>query len=209
MIKIPGILEVKTIRGGNGDFNVGELQTAIGEFKIKDKILEQFQSGSYPGEFLISKIYPHSYTWYGKITIEIRASLAEVMLDSDEPDDSDTPAQASEPDPADEERTSPLAAPQAEPATPPDAITDQAPATPARSVSEEQPAVQPTSSDVELDDSELLAIFGDELAELIRDGQPVKLDPSVDRALFRSQRDWLGKRLGYSFRAASQTWHIK
>ncbi|HUD94834.1 DUF3275 family protein, partial [Sphingobium sp.] len=47
-----------------------------GEFKIKDKILEQFQSGSYPGEFLISKIYPHSYTWYGKITIEIRAMLA-------------------------------------------------------------------------------------------------------------------------------------
>ena len=36
MIKIPGTLEVKTIRGGNGDFNVGELQTAIGEFKIKD-----------------------------------------------------------------------------------------------------------------------------------------------------------------------------
>ena len=131
------------------------------------------------------------------------------MLDSDEPDDSDTAAQASEPDPADEERTSPLASPQAEPAVPPDAITDQAPATPARSVSEEQPAVQPTSSDVELDDIELLAIFGDELAELIRDGQPVKLDPSVDRALFRSQRDWLGKRLGYSFRAASQTWHIK
>ena len=114
MIKIPGTLEVKTIRGGNGDFNVGELQTAIGEFKIKDKILEQFQSGSYPGEFLISKIYPHSYTWYGKITIEIRAMLADVMLDSDDPGDSETATQATEPDPADEERSSPSIATQSE-----------------------------------------------------------------------------------------------
>lgn len=118
MIKIPGTLEVKTIRGGNGDFNVGELQTAIGEFKIKDKILEQFQSGSYPGEFLISKIYPHSYTWYGKITIEIRAMLADVMLDSDDPGDSEIATQATEPDPADEERSSPSIATQSEAATP-------------------------------------------------------------------------------------------
>lgn len=59
------------------------------------------------------------------------------------------------------------------------------------------------------EDSELLEVFGAELTELIKARQPVKLDPSVDRALFRSQRDWLGKRLNYSFRAASQTWHVK
>lgn len=208
MIKIPGTLEVKTIRGGNGDFNVGELQTAIGEFKIKDKILEQFQSGSYPGEFLISKIYPHSYTWYGKITIEIRAMLADVMLDSDDPGDSETATQATEPDPADEERSSPSIATQSEAAAPKVLSEEEAPPPPAASAPLAA-AEQPTASSVPFEDSELLEVFGAELTELIKARQPVKLDPSVDRALFRSQRDWLGKRLNYSFRAASQTWHVK
>lgn len=208
MIKIPGTLEVKTIRGGNGDFNVGELQTAIGEFKIKDKILEQFQSGSYPGEFLISKIYPHSYTWYGKITIEIRAMLADVMLDSDDPGDSETATQATEPDPADEERSSPSIATQSEAATPKVLSAEEAPPPPAASAPFAT-AEQPTASSVPFEDSELLEVFGAELTELIKARQPVKLDPSVDRALFRSQRDWLGKRLNYCFRAASQTWHVK
>ncbi|MDQ6211500.1 DUF3275 family protein [Achromobacter xylosoxidans] len=206
MIKISGTLEVKTIRGGNGDFNVGELQTAIGEFKIKDKILEQFQSGTYPGEFLISKIYPHSYTWYGKITIEIRAALAEVMLESDEPDDAEMPTQASEPDPADEERTSPPVTAQSEADTMPAPVSVSLPAP---ATVEASAPDDPVASIGDIEDSELQEIFGAELSELIRARQPVKLDPSVDRALFRSQRDWLGKRLDYSFRAASQTWHSK
>ncbi|WP_454696764.1 DUF3275 family protein [Achromobacter aegrifaciens] len=207
MIKIPGTLEVKTIRGGNGDFNVGELQTAIGEFKIKDKILEQFQSGSYPGEFLISKIYPHSYTWYGKITIEIRATLAEVMLDSDEPDDSELPAQASEPDPADEERTSTPVSPPPEPEALPPTVIASSPASAVTDTS--APDEEPIASSGSFDEGELQEVFGAELTALIAARQPVKLDPSVDRSLFRSQRDWLSQRLSYSFRAASQTWHSK
>lgn len=51
----------------------------------------------------------------------------------------------------------------------------------------------------------LLALFGTELVDLVWDGNEVKLDPTVDRALFRNQRDRL-KELGYVFDAKSQAW---
>ena len=51
-------------------FQVGELTTSVGEFKVKDKVLEQFEPGAYTGTFLIDKIYPHSYVWYGKVTVD-------------------------------------------------------------------------------------------------------------------------------------------
>jgi hypothetical protein len=69
------------------------------------------------------------------------------------------------------------------------------------------PDEEPIASSGNYDEGELQEVFGAELTALIAARQPVKLDPSVDRSLFRSQRDWLGQRLSYSFRAASQTWH--
>lgn len=183
MISLSGTLDVRTIRGSNGPFQVGELATSVGEFKVKDKLLEQFEPGAYTGTFLIEKIYPHSYVWYGKVTVEIRAKLADVQLDNDEPfsETAQTPS-STEPDPADEER-----APGAATAAP----ADEAAAL-AHSSGE--------SGELYLPD-----LFGTELADAMVVGEPVKLDPTVDRGVFRQQRDQL-RAFGYAFQASTQTW---
>ncbi|MDR5804926.1 DUF3275 family protein [Caballeronia sp. LZ001] len=186
MITIPGTLDVRTIKGSNGPFQVGELTTSVGEFKVKDKLLEQFEAGAYTGTFLIDKIYPHSYVWYGKVTVEIRARLADVQLDNDEPlGDADAAQPSIEPDPADEERR---------------AAADAAmgTASPAEDVVE-QPTSQ-ASGDLYLPD-----LFGVELADAILAGEPVKLDSTVERSLLRRQSEELDA-YGYAFQASTQTW---
>ncbi len=50
MIKIPGHLAIRTIQGRNGAFNVGRLSTSIGEFVIKDAVLEQHVEGKITGK---------------------------------------------------------------------------------------------------------------------------------------------------------------
>ena len=45
MIKIDGILNVKSINGSRGVFSVGDLTTPVGNFKVKDQILDQFDDG--------------------------------------------------------------------------------------------------------------------------------------------------------------------
>lgn len=183
MISLSGTLDVRTIKGSNGPFQVGELTTSVGDFKVKDKLLEQFEPGAYTGTFLIDKIYPHSYVWYGKVTVEIRAKLADVLLDNDEPfsDTGDTPPSI-EPDPADEERKAISTHSVAEGASP-------LPGHPAED-----------SDEIYLPD-----LFGIELADAILAGAPVKLDPTVDRGVFRQQRDQL-RAFGYAFQASAQTW---
>ena len=47
MIRISGTLNVKSIKGSRGAFSVGELTSAVGNFKVKDQILDQFSEGSY------------------------------------------------------------------------------------------------------------------------------------------------------------------
>ncbi|MGF6976135.1 hypothetical protein QFZ94_004585 [Paraburkholderia sp. JPY465] len=183
MISLSGTLDVRTIKGSNGPFQVGELTTSVGEFKVKDKVLEQFEPGAYTGTFLIDKIYPHSYVWYGKVTVEIRARLADVQLDNDEPfsEMGQVPA-STEPDPADEERVPDTVA---KPRADESAVT-------AHAGSE--------SGELYLPD-----LFGTELADAIVAGDPVKLDPTVDRGVFRQQRDQL-RAFGYAFQASTQTW---
>lgn len=46
MINLPGQLTIRTINGRNGDFNVGRLSTSIGEFVIKDALLDQYNEGT-------------------------------------------------------------------------------------------------------------------------------------------------------------------
>jgi hypothetical protein len=43
-IRINGTLVIKEIKGANGKFCVGDLTTPIGEFKVKESILDQFSS---------------------------------------------------------------------------------------------------------------------------------------------------------------------
>lgn len=191
MISLTGTLSIKAFNGRNGRFCTGELTTAIGEFKVKDRILEQFEPGEYGGTFLIEKIYPHCAMWYGRAITEIRAKLADITLDADEPQTPPAPASApAEPDPADEETpaASMSLAPMAE--------------SPASSVDDTCVAVTAPKGPVD----EWIALFGDELATEIAAGRPIKLDPTVgDRTVFRTQRDML-KSLNYKFQASTQTW---
>ncbi|SFT84269.1 DUF3275 family protein [Paraburkholderia aspalathi] len=183
MISLSGTLDVRTIKGSNGPFQVGELTTSVGDFKVKDKLLEQFEPGAYTGTFLIDKIYPHSYVWYGKVTVEIRAKLADVQLDNDEPfSETGRESASTEPDPVDEERL---------------------PAAPRPAHAEEAPAAAQTGNDA--GELYLPDLFGTDLADAIVAGEPVKLDPTVDRGVFRQQRDQL-RAFGYAFQASTQTW---
>jgi hypothetical protein len=48
MIKVQGALRGKKIlQSKNSPFAVGTLSTDVGEFKVKDQVLDQFDEGSY------------------------------------------------------------------------------------------------------------------------------------------------------------------
>lgn len=179
-VQLQGTLSIKEVNGRSGSFCVGDLVTDIGTFKVKDAILDQYPAGEYAGNFVIAEIYPYSYTWRGKVWVEVRAQLSAIHVDSqpeEAPDTEALPASV-EPDPADE-----AAVPR--PETQPVVVDHQE--TPA-------PDAEPS-------------LFDAETQGLIGAGQPVKLDPTVDRGLFRAQRDAL-KGLGYRFDARGQTWEM-
>ncbi|MCP5235353.1 MAG: DUF3275 family protein [Zoogloeaceae bacterium] len=179
-ICIEGTLTVKAINGAKGSFAVGDLTTEVGGFRVKDAILDEFEPGQYKGRFVVGAIYPTSYTWRGKVFVEVRARLERFMLDEVTEAPHSEPEHDSEPDPIDER----------------DAVLPPADPAPAPTVAPNP--VTPEPSDVALFDAELLS--------LIEQGGPVKLDPAgIDRAVFRQQRDAL-KAQGFRFVAASQHW---
>ena len=186
MIRISGILNVKSIKGSRGAFSVGELTSSVGSFKVKDQILDQFSEGSYEGEFLVAHIYPASYVHYGRVITEIRAKLAEIILPEGEEKPLPEQTVPQEPDPVEEPQAVAAAAPAEAPA---DAAVDTQAA--AGSLTEEE--------------AKDLALFGAELYGAVTKRDAIKLDPTVDRLKFRAQRDRL-KGLGYRFDAARQAW---
>lgn len=186
MIRISGILNVKSIKGSRGAFSVGELTSSVGSFKVKDQILDQFSEGSYEGEFLVAHIYPASYVHYGRVITEIRAKLAEIILPEGEEKPLPEQTVPQEPDPVEEPQAVAAAAPAEAPA---DAAVDT------------QAAAGPLSEEEAKD----LALFGAELYGAVTKRDAIKLDPTVDRLKFRAQRDRL-KGLGYRFDAARQAW---
>ena len=108
MINIPGQLAIRTISGRNGEFNVGRLSTSIGEFVIKDALLDQYNEGKYRGDFLITEIRPSYYSTSGRLVVEIRAKLESMSLDDVDNLTAEDAAKLSpsEPDPIDEEPSS-------------------------------------------------------------------------------------------------------
>ncbi|QLG94704.1 DUF3275 family protein [Pseudomonas yamanorum] len=108
MINIPGQLAIRTISGRNGEFNVGRLSTSIGEFVIKDALLDQYDEGKYRGDFLITEIRPSYYSTSGRLVVEIRAKLESMSLDDVDNLTAEDAAKLSpsEPDPIDEEPSS-------------------------------------------------------------------------------------------------------
>lgn len=178
-ISVRGTLIVQRKSGRKGEFNVGDLTTEIGEFEVKDALIEEFEPGRYSGHFVINWIEPDSFSWRGKVFVKNRANLDAILVDDV---DETLPAAAAstppEPDPAEHVPVAPVEA-----VTPPSA---------------------PASTEGEAGDADL-ALFGAELQALRLQAQPLKLDPTVDRQVFRAQRDRL-KALGYSFDAKTQRW---
>lgn len=184
MIKLNGSLSVKSISGRNGVFSVGKLITTVGEFTVKDTILDQYPEGKYDGEFLVSKIFPCSYVMRGNVVVEVRAILDEVIISK-----SIEEFQQQEPAVADpiEEALPASNIVQAEPLP-----TEVVVLLPALEFGSEQ-----AKQDYEL--------LGEELYNILAYSGDIKLDPTVDRAKFRAQCKRLGK-LGYTFKASTQTW---
>ena len=189
MIQVPGTLSIKHVHGSHGVLAVGNLVTDVGEFKIKDPLLDQFEEGKYQGRFLISSISPSSYFLGGKVVIEVRARLADILLNqADEGPAEPTPV---EPEPVDE----PVAV---------GAVVEAPMESPA--ASRETAALPPIelelASDAEKQDYELL---GAELYPVFAAGAPIRLLPEVGREQFTRQRLRL-KEVGYTFDPLTKTW---
>lgn len=196
MITLSGNLTVMRREGVRGSFSVGDLSTPVGEFKVKDTILDQFEPGTYRGTFLVAKIYASSFVWKGRVIAEIRASLADVVIDeSNEGSARTRETPPADPDPIDDEK--PAAATAA-------AVKPEAPK---RKLKAEATPVEPTTTEEAATTDADVLLFGAELAPAVAALGVVKLDPTVDRESFRKQRDRL-KAIGYRFDAKSQSWQV-
>ena len=201
MINIPGQLAIRTISGRNGDFNVGRLSTSIGEFVIKDALLDQYNEGKYRGDFLITEIRPSYYSTSGRLVVEIRAKLDSMSLDGVDHLTAEDAAtlSASEPDPIDEESSSALPKPlqQRNKLT-----SSKGASTGEPSAAEDAPFGMPPPS---------LASSAEQDADLFGTIWPlcdtVKLDTTVDRQRLRKQCTRLGE-LGYVLDFKLQVWTL-
>lgn len=191
MLHVNGTLTVKKITGAKGAFSVGDLVTEEGTFKVKDALLDQFEEGRYQGEFAISSIYLSSYIWRGKSMTDIRANLVDIHLDEVGDVTPESAPQQDEPDPIEEEVARPHGALSAD------------------SNLETTVVVVSSAGQVDADPAleALVKLFGAELGAKVWKREGVKLDPTVDRGVFREQRDRL-KELGYRFDAKAQAWAV-
>jgi len=183
MISINGKLTIKIINGRNGAFRVGSLRSEIGEFSLKDKLLDQYEEGTYEGVFVIERIFPSSYLAGNRVVTEIRAIVSHIELTNAEM--KPVEVETIEPDPLEEENKAP------ESSVPARADKQQ-------DVASESVETQNTHKNSEDSDE---ALFG----LLWPLGETVKLDATIDRIKFRKQRDRL-KSMGYRFKPISQTW---
>ncbi|WP_308873984.1 DUF3275 family protein [Thiothrix subterranea] len=182
-----------------GSFKVGKLSTHIGQFEVKNPELDQYEAGTYSGNFCIDKIYPSHYIAGGKIVIELRAVLSCFVLAGF--DEETTDMKPLDVDPADEEAVAPAsgnAAPEAEPDAAPVDLATNAETEAATAATGVMTLEEERRFREELMDKET---FG----ELYPLGHEVKLDPTIVRTKLRAQCDRL-KSLGYRFVAARQIW---
>ena len=205
MITLAGQLAIKTIHGRNGDFNVGRLATAIGEFTVKNPELDQYPEGKYEGDFVIAEIRPSMYNTSGRMVIELRAHLGGMTLSNIDALTKDEAGRLSpqEVDPIDEDSEKSRGVSTATPVAPA-VVETPVPASPLidRTPFGVTPPKEVTKTDGEpLDDAALFGVLWP-LSDV------VKLDATVNRRLLRQQRDRLGL-LGFKFEPLSQDWHRK
>lgn len=200
MLKLSGILAIRSIKGARGDFNVGRLVTEIGEFAVKDPLIEEYEEGRYEGEFGISGIFPSTYFTNGRTVVEIRARLGSIALKGIEQLTDEDTLPVVEHDPIEE-------APKPIVAEAPLEIADLETPVHGAGVEAIPPADAPTpvmSIEEEIifrNEQEYRRLFG----TLWPLQSKVKLDPTVDRQAFRTQRDAL-KDLGFKFQPLGQLW---
>lgn len=201
MEKLRGTLVVEEITGRRGPFCVGMLHTSIGEFKVTDKELDQFVPGRYQGEFLIEELRTKTVPWRKGTFTYIQAQIAEggFLIDAEEQGDAQGGVPQAEPDPLDAD----------------DPAGSHVEATGARE--HRQGAADATtdsrtrsrSIDRTVDTPNDEAIFGIELYPLFSQrSSPIELDATVDRVLFRQQRERL-KAVGYRFVSTNQHWVLQ
>lgn len=210
MINITGTLNVRTISGRHGDFNVAKLSTSIGEFTIKDAVLDQYEAGRYDGNFVVEQIKPSYYsTAGGTLIVEIRAYLHSMSLDGFD-DGAVEPDEPLVQDPAEEEVSSEHFDPDPAPAPPPAPAPVLAP----EPTPEPVPAPQPKPADAEtpfgMSPEELntpvdpdKALFG----HIWPLSNQVRLDATVDRLTQRKQVARL-RELGYELDFKAQSWNL-
>lgn len=201
MIRVPGTLIINRRTGRNGSFSVGDLVTDIGEFKVKDTALDQYEPGEYKGDFIIKWIEPHSNTWRGRVFIENRATLQDIIIFDAVEDLGTAEASAAAMTPPE---TDPLEESTGSSERPAD-VSNTSGVKMATATSDslhQQDSAEAGSADLT---AEQRVLLGDELAELYAQRQRIKLDPTVDREVFRKQRDLL-KACGYRFDSTQQDW---
>jgi len=196
MISITGQLAIRTISGRLGLFNVGRLSTSIGEFTIKDALLDQYQEGKYRGDFAIKQIRPSYYSHGGRLVVEIRAELEGMTLEDvtglSREDEEPLPTHVPDPLEADGPPPAPIP-PRRTPSTP-----ARQPQTDALASDEPfgmHPPAPPSTIDI---DAELFGTVWP-LSETVR------LDTTVDRQRLRAQCMRLDQ-LGFTMDFKTQTW---
>ncbi|BCD97679.1 DUF3275 family protein [Marinagarivorans cellulosilyticus] len=181
MITVPGKINIRTISGRFGDFNVGTLECSIGSFSVKDPAIDEFSEGVYTGSFVIESIKPDSYVASGRMVVEVRARLKGIMLD----DELSLPSEPEsyEQDPLEQECQS---------------VKDvQAPAASAKVDSKAETSNLTPAAD----ENDGGCLFG----VLWPLGSVVRLDSTIERLRLRQQKKFLQDN-GYSFRVAQQHW---
>ncbi len=201
-VVVPGTLIIRDIpKRAGGSFKVGKLSTHIGQFEVKNPELDQYEAGTYTGNFCIDKIYPSHYMAGGRIVIEMRAVLSCFVLAGFDQETGEV--EPMEIDPAEEEAAT---------ATPEPAVTKPEPQPEPATDADAAPADEASASaDIPVMSIEEERVFREE--QMDRDtfgdiyplGDEVKLDPTVGRTKLRAQCDRL-KGLGYKFVAARQVW---
>ncbi len=200
-------LRVKRIRQSrNGAFCVADLSTDIGEFKVKDPLLDQFEEGEYQATVWISEIYLSQYVAFGKGVTEIRARLHDLQVNAQGALRSHEQA---EPDPMDEQAPvrAAVVAPSAE--TPTGLARSRSSDFSRFNKGKKDQATSvppPRQERAQTEQDDLASLFDPEQLQAIHNHEPVKLDATVERALLRRQAAELGQKLGYRFDAKQQTW---
>ncbi|MDX9987468.1 DUF3275 family protein [Thiothrix unzii] len=211
---VTGTLMIRDIpKRAGGSFKVGKLSTHIGQFEVKNPELDQYEAGTYSGNFCIDKIYPSHYVAGGKIVIEMRAVLSCFVLAGFDEDTGEV-ENSIEVDPIDEETSTVTVTPVA---TVVEAAEDVAPASGDAAPVADDDASTSGNDAADTDDTKVVMSVEEERAfreqqmdkdtfgEVYPLTTEVKLDVTVGRTKLRAQCDRL-KSLGYKFVAARQVW---